>query len=268
MLKADKGQAVAIRFKTAEQVERMRRAGGVVRGVLERLAEMAAPGVTTRELDAEAERLCLAAGAESLFKGVPGRGKAGPFPGCICASLNEQVVHGIPSDRVIRPGDVVSVDFGVKLGGWCGDAAETFVIGDVPADVRRLVEVTRNSLAIVIEMARPGEKWSNVARAMQGYIEGEGFSVVREFVGHGIGSEMWEEPKVPNFVSRELELCDIVLQEGMVLAVEPMVNMGASSVEYEADGWTVVTKDRLPSAHFEHTLAVTGDGVSVLTNRS
>jgi methionyl aminopeptidase len=257
---------VAIRLKTSDQIERMREAGRLVRRVLDSLAEMIAPGMTTKELNAEAERQCHVAGAEALFKGVPGRGGAGPFPGCICASLNEQLVHGIPSDRRIRPGDIISVDFGVKLGGWCGDAAETFVVPKVSEVVQRLVDVTRNSLVVAIEMTHPGEKWSNIARAMQSYIEGEGFSVVREFVGHGIGSEMWEDPKVPNFVSRELEMRDIVLEEGMVLAVEPMVNMGSPCVEYEEDGWTVVTQDRLPSAHFEHTLAVTDTGVSVLTD--
>ena len=243
----------------------MRQAGRIVRRVLNVLTAMAAPGVTTKELDAEAERLCLAAGAECLFKGVPGRGGAGPFPGCICASMNEQVVHGIPSARAIRNGDLVSLDFGVRVDGWCGDAAVTIPVGNVMGETRRLAEVTRHALEIATSMIRPGERWSRVARAMQSYVEGQGYSVVREFVGHGIGSEMWEDPKLPNFVSRELEMHDIVLAKGMVLAVEPMVNMGSPGVEYEADGWTVVTRDRLPSAHFEDTLAVTGSGVRVLT---
>jgi len=245
----------------------MSRAGRIVRLVLDRLGEMIAAGVTTEELDAEAERLCRRSGAQCLFKGVPGRGGAGPFPGNICASLNEEVVHGIPSKRVVREGDIISIDFGVKLDGWCGDAAETFFVGKVDDEVRRLVDVTRNSLAIVVSMCRPGEKWSNIARAIQQYVEGEGFSVVREFVGHGIGSEMHEDPKVPNFVSPELERQDIMLKEGLVLAVEPMVNMGSAAVQYAPDGWTVVTADRLPSAHFEHTLAITADGVRVLTDR-
>ncbi|MDY6913998.1 MAG: type I methionyl aminopeptidase [Planctomycetota bacterium] len=258
---------MAIRLKTDEQIERMRRAGRVVRQVLDRLGEMIAPGMTTEELDAEAERLCLNYGGECLFKGVPGRGGAGPFPGAICVSLNEQVVHGIPSkDTVIRAGDIVSVDFGVKLDNWCGDAAETFLVGKVPDQVRHLVNVTRNSLAIAVRMSRHGEKWSNVAAAMQSYVEDEGFSVVREFVGHGIGAEMHEEPKVPNFVSSELEANDIVLKEGMTLAVEPMVNMGLPAVQYAEDGWTVLTQDHLPSAHFEHTLAITANGVDVLTD--
>ena len=256
---------MAISLKTGEEIERMRKAGRIVRQVLDRLGEMTGPGVTTEELDVEAERLCLAAGGKCLFKGVPGRGKAEPFPGSICVSINEQVVHGMPSKRVIREGDIVSVDFGVELDGWCGDAAETFIVGQVSAEVRRLVEATRNSLMMASEMMLPGRKWSHIARAMQGYIEGEGLSVVREFVGHGIGRRMWEEPKVPNFVSRELESHDIVLAEGMVLAIEPMVNLGSRDVLYAPDGWTVVTRDGRASAHFEHTLAVTAGGADALT---
>ena len=233
--------------------------------VLDRLGEIIGPGVTTKELDAEAERLTLDRGARCLFKDVPGRGSAGPFPASICTSINEQVVHGIPSDRVIRDGDIVSIDFGVELDGWCGDAAETYAIGKVSDDVKRLVDVTRNSVDMVIRMVSPGEKWSNIARAIQGYIEGEGFSVVRDFVGHGIGEDMHEDPKVPNFVSPELQRRDIILTEGLVLAVEPMVNMGSAAVEYAKDEWAVVTKDSMPSAHFEHTLAVTTKGVEVLT---
>ena len=256
---------MAIRLKSPEQIEKMRLAGHIVRQVLDRMGEMAAPGVTTKEMDAEAQRLCEAAGAQCLFKGVPGRGKAGPFPGAICASINEELVHGIPSDRAIKAGDIVSIDFGVRLGGWCGDSAETFIVGEPSSDVVRLVDVTKNVLALAIGMCKPEMKWSHIARAMQEYVEGEGFSVVRDFVGHGIGAEMWEDPKVPNFVSRELEAHDIVLKPGMVIAVEPMVNMGRPAVEYARDGWTVVTRDRLPSAHFEHTLAITDSGVDILT---
>lgn len=259
---------MAIRLKTPKQIEKMRNAGRIVSLVLDRIGEIVAPGMTTKNLDDEAERICHEHGAICLFNGVPGRGKAGPFPGNICASINEQVVHGIPSDRKIVEGDIVSVDFGVELDGWCGDAARTFVVGQIPSDVRRLVDVTRNSLAIACEMCRPGEKWSNIAQAMQDYVEGEGFSVVREFVGHGIGSEMHEEPQLPNFASRELRFRDIILAEGMVLAVEPMVNKGSASVRYASDGWAVVTKDSKPSAHFENTIAITGTGITVLTDGS
>ena len=256
---------MAIKLKTPEEIEKMRRAGRVVHDVLEALGAGAAPGVTTQELNDEAERLTGLAGAECLFKGVPGRYGAGPFPGAACISINEQVVHGIPSDRAIRNGDIVSIDFGVKLDGWCGDAANTFLVGDVDDEVRRLVAVTQNSVAIVLEMARPGVKWSQIARAMQEYIESEGFAVVREFVGHGIGRDMHEEPKVPNFVSPELEARDILLAEGMVLAVEPMVNAGTAGVELAADRWTVLTRDRRPSAHYEHSIAIRADGADVLT---
>jgi methionyl aminopeptidase len=262
-----KGAApVAIKLKRPEQIESMRKAGRIVRLVLDRLGEMIRPGVTTEELNAQAEAICRDKGAECLFKGVPGRHGAGPFPGAVCVSLNEQVVHGIPSGRAVVDGDIVSVDFGAKLNGWCADAAVTFLAGKVAENVRRLVDVTRNALAIAVGMARPGEQWSNIARAVQSYVEGEGFSVVREFVGHGIGSEMHEEPQIPNFVSRELIARDIELREGMTLAVEPMVNMGSPAVECAADGWTVRTKDRLPSAHFEETLAVTSAGSAVLTD--
>jgi len=253
-------------LKTPEEIEKMRRAGKLVHDVLERLGQLAVPGVTTQELNDEAERLTLEAGAECLFKGVPGRFGAGPFPGAACVSLNEQVVHGVPSRRKVSDGDIVSIDFGVRLDGWCGDAADTFLVGDVADEARRLVGVTRNSLAIVFEMVRPGERWSNVARAIQQYVEGEGFSVVREFVGHGIGRKMHEEPKVPNFVSPELEARDIVLREGMVVAVEPMVNAGSPAVEIAPDRWTVLTKDRRPSAHYEHTIAISADGADVLTD--
>ena len=257
---------MAIHYKTPEQIEKMRQAGRVVRQVLARLGQIVAPGVTTEELDVEAERLCHENGAECLFKGVPGRGKAGPYPGNICCSLNDEVVHGIPSaKRVIREGDIVSVDFGVKLNGWCGDAAETYVVGDVGPDVQQLVDVTRNALALAIEMMRPGLGWSAVATAMQAYVEGEGFSVVREFVGHGIGREMHEDPKVPNFPSAELRSRDIELKSGLVLAIEPMVNLGGAQVQMGDDGWTVLTTDSKPSAHFEHMVAMTADGVDVLT---
>lgn len=257
---------MAVRLKTAEQIAEMRPAGRVVRQVLDRLAEKIAPGMTTAELDAEAERICLAHGAACLFKGVPpARPGAEPFPGNICASINEEIVHGIPSSRQVRDGDIVSVDFGVRLGGWCGDAAETSLVGDVPAPVRRLVDVTRNALNIATSMIRPGERWSNVARAIQSYVESEGFSVVEEFVGHGIGRDMHEDPKLQNFVSRELEMRDIVLKEGMVLAVEPMVNLGSKDVAYGPDGWTALARDGKPSAHFEDTIAVTADGPLVLT---
>ena len=242
----------------------MRDAGRLVHQVLAAMAEMAVPGVATAELDSLAERMCNQAGAQCLFKGVPGAG--GPFPGNICCSINEQVVHGIPGPRKIAAGDLVSLDFGVRLHGYCGDAATTLEIG--PVDERRdlLVRTTAETLDIAIRMAGPGVRWSQIAGAMQTCAEDRGFGVVRQFVGHGIGTDMWEDPKLPNFVSPALLKNDIVLREGMVLAVEPMVNMGTPEVRILEDGWTVVTKDAMPSAHFEHMLAVTDDGVDVLTD--
>ena len=252
-------------IKTGEQIELMRQAGRVVRLVLNRMGEMAAPGVSTRELDAEATRLCLANGAQCLFKGVPSGNGSGPFPGAICASINEQVVHGIPTDRKLRDGDIISVDFGVRFNGWCGDAAETFLVGNVAEPVRHLVDATRNSLALAISMVKPGPMWSTVARAIQGYIEGEGFSVARDLTGHGIGREMWESPSVPNYLARGMGRYDFVLREGMTIAIEPMANMGTGAINCLEDGWTVVTADGKPSAHFENTVAVTADGAEILT---
>jgi methionyl aminopeptidase len=256
---------MAIRLKTADQIEKMYASGQIVSEALDRLGEIIAVGMTTEELDAEAQRICHAHGAQCLFKGVPGRGKAGPFPGAICVSINEEVVHGIPSRREIRDGDIVSIDFGVKLAGWCGDAARTFMVGQVDPDVQRLVRVTAQALDLAIEHTRPGGKWSAVARAMQEYVRGQGFSVVEEFVGHGIGQGMHEDPKVPNYVSAELRSRDISLRPGLVIAVEPMVNFGSRAVRLCEDGWTVATADGKPSAHWEHTLAVDEHGVRILT---
>ena len=255
---------MTIQLKSNADIEKLRAAGQVVREVLNRLGEMVSPGVTTEELDAEAKRLCRSHGAQCLFKGVPG--PKGPFPGNICSSINDEVVHGIPSaTRVIREGDIVSVDFGVRLAGWCGDAAETYCCGEVAPSWAHLVAVTRQSLDLAVSMARPGMKWSQVAGALQEYVEGEGLSVVREFVGHGIGREMHEDPKVPNYAGPGIGRMDFELQEGMVLAVEPMVNLGSEAVRVMPDGWTVCTQDGEPSAHFEHMLALTSDGVDVLT---
>ena len=254
---------MAFKLKSKREIELLRDSGHLVHQVLERLSEMAAPGVTTGELDAEAGRMCREAGASCLFHGVPGPG--GPFPGNICCSIDEQVVHGIPGDRVICDGDLVSIDFGVRLNGYCGDAAMTVAVGEASPAKKRLVETTENVLGIAIEMTAPGRRWSDIARAMQACAEDSGYGVVRQYVGHGIGTEMWEDPKVPNFVSAELLRRDIVLREGLVMAVEPMVNMGTADVEVLDDGWTVVTADGQPSAHWEHMLAVTADGVDVLS---
>ncbi len=255
---------MAFTLKSQREIELLRDAGRLVHQVLVEMARAAAPGVVTADLDALAEEICRRNGAECLFKGVPGAG--GPFPGNICCSINDQVVHGIPGGRKIAAGDLVSLDFGVRLRGYCGDAAVTLEIGPVDAQRHLLVETTKECLDIAIRMGAPGVKWSKIAAAMQKCAEDRGFGVVRQFVGHGIGTEMWEDPKLPNFVSPQLLRNDIMLRKGMVLAVEPMVNMGAAEVRILEDGWTVVTKDGKPSAHFEHMLAITDDGVDVLTD--
>jgi methionyl aminopeptidase len=244
----------------------MRQAGAVVAEVLSKLQKIAKPGMTTAYLDGIALQMTAEAGAEALFKGVRNPQARKPFPGAICASINEQVVHGIPSESVVlREGDILSVDFGVRLNGYCGDAALTVPIGEISAEDRRLVEATQETLKIAIAQMRPGVYWSDVARRMQQYAEAAGFSVVRDFVGHGIGTKMHEDPKVPNFVSDELLADDILLAEGMVLAVEPMINAGGYAVRTLGNGWTVVTRDGKCSAHFEHTIAVVKDGCEVLT---
>jgi methionyl aminopeptidase len=206
------------------------------------------------------------AGAEALFKGVRSPVAKNPFPGAICASINEQVVHGIPSkDTKLKEGDILSIDFGVRLNGYCADAAVTIAIGGISEDRRRLMDVTKHVLDIAIERSAPAVRWSQVAAEMQRYAESAGFSVVKDFVGHGIGRKMHEEPRVPNFVSDELLANDIILAEGMVLAVEPMINAGTSAVRTLKNGWTVVTRDGKSSAHFEHTIVILKNGCEILT---
>lgn len=259
---------MAITLRSSREIELMRKAGVVVAEVLSKLKEMAVAGVSTAELDKAAAEMTANAQAQPLFRGVRNPGAKIPFPGVICASMNEQVVHGIPSDNVkLREGDLLSIDFGVRLHGYCGDAAVTVAIGEVTDENRRLIDITRQVLETATDEAAPGIRWSSIAGKMQRLAESAGFSVVREFVGHGIGVEMHEEPRVPNFVSDELLADDIILAEGMVLAVEPMINSGTKDVRTLKDGWTVVTKDGNCSAHFEHTIAITEDGCEVLTVR-
>ncbi len=254
-------------LKTAAEIEKMRRAGRVVHQVLSRVREMTRPGISTAELNAEAERMICDAGAEALFRGVRNRQAKFPFPAALCTSVNEQVVHGIPTETPLNEGDVVSVDCGVRLDGYCGDSATTIAVGQVAPDVERLLQVTTRALRIAVERIRPKRWWSDVAAAMQAEVEAAGFSVVREFVGHGIGKGMHEEPKVPNYVDPRDRRQDFLLLEGMTLAVEPMVNMGTAKVEFgDATGWPVVTQDGKYAAHFEHTIAVTAAGADVLTD--
>lgn len=257
---------MAIKLKSRREIELMRQAGSLVARVLSKLIEISKPEVTTAYLDEVALEMTAQAGAVPLFKGVRNPCGKAPFPGAICASLNEQVVHGIPSETVkLKDGDILSVDFGIKLNGYCGDAAVTFGIGRIAEDKQKLIDVTKAVLDIAIARAAPSVKWSTIARLMQRHAEAAGFSVVTEFVGHGIGTGMHEEPKVPNFVSDELLADDIILDKGMVLAVEPMINSGTPATRILKDGWTVVTKDQKCSAHFEHTIAIVSNGCEVLT---
>ena len=249
-------------LKSPREIGLMREAGKLVAEALRLCRELAKPGTKTIELDQAVEALYASRGALPLFKGYPGRV---PFPAVTCLSLNEQVVHGIPGQRVIREGDLLKIDTACKLNGWCADAAVTLMIGEVSSEKRRLVEVGEQVLkTAMVEMGRR-RKWSEVAREMQRVAESAGFSVVTQYVGHGIGRVMHENPQVPNFVNRDLLKHDFKLDEGLVLAVEPMVNMGRGDTDTLRDHWTVVTRDGLPSVHVEHTLAVTREGVYVVT---
>jgi methionyl aminopeptidase len=237
----------------------MRAAGRLVGEVLTALSAKVVPGVTTAELDEVAERLITSAGAVPAFKGYHG------YPASICASINDEVIHGIPSGRrVLVEGDIISIDVGASLDGYFGDSAVTLAVGHVSEEAATLLRVTEEALYKAIDKARPGARVSDIGHAVQQHVESYGFSVVREFVGHGIGQRMHEEPQVPNYgdPGRGPRLA-----EGMVLAIEPMVNAGKPAVKVLADGWTAVTRDKSLSAHFEHTVAVTADGPWVLTSR-
>ena len=249
-------------LKSPRELALMRAAGRLVAEALRVCRAMANPGVKTAEIDRAVEELYAARGAVPLFKGYPGKV---PFPAVTCLSLNEQVVHGIPGPRVLREGDLLKVDTACKLDGWCADAAVTLPVGSVSPAKRRLIEVAEQVLrTAMVELGRR-RWWSEVAGQMQRVAESAGFSVVTQYVGHGIGRIMHENPQVPNFVSREIKKHDFRLEEGLVLAVEPMVNMGRAETDVLRDHWTVVTRDGLPSAHVEHTLALTKEGVLVVT---
>lgn len=251
-----------ISLKSSREIALMREAGKVVAQALDLARQMVRPGVKTIEIDRAVEDFFAQQGVVPLFKGVPGKV---PFPAVICISINEQVVHGIPGDRVIEAGDIVSIDTGCKLNGWCGDSATTIPVEPIGPDVRRLLDVAEESLNIAIREVGQQRRWSQVARIMEEYVKKEGFSLVEKFVGHGIGREMHEEPQVPNFVGPDLLKNDFWLEEGLTLAIEPMVNMGTKQVRLLKDHWTVVTRDNKPSAHFEHAVAITADGPLVLT---
>jgi methionyl aminopeptidase len=244
--------------KSPAELEKMRAASQLVAQVLEALAAMVEPGISTADLDAEAERRVRAAGAEPAFKGYRG------YPATLCASANEQVIHGIPNRTPLKAGDIISLDMGVKLAGYYGDSAVTVAVGPVSEDAKRLLRVTQEALDRGIAQVRVGARVSDIGHAIQKHVEAHGFSVVREFVGHGIGASLHEEPQIANYgePGRGPRLA-----EGMTLAIEPMVNMGKPAVKVLSDGWTAVTKDGSLSAHFEHTVAVTANGPEILSAR-
>ena len=245
--------------RSAAELEKMRAAGRLVGEVLTEMTARVAPGVTTAALDEIAEEMIRDAGAIPAFKGYHG------YPATICASINEEVIHGIPSGRrILNEGDVVSIDVGASLDGYYGDSAVTLPVGAVSEQAATLLRVTEESLYRAIERVRVGGRISDIGHAVQHHVEAYGFSVVREFVGHGIGQRMHEEPQVPNYGEPGR---GPRLTEGMVLAIEPMVNAGKAAVKVLADGWTAVTRDGSLSAHFEHTVAVTADGPWILTAR-
>lgn len=252
-----------ISFKTEREIYAMRKAGLLVWCAHQVVAKTIRPGLTTRELDAAMDNFFMANGAIPCFKGVPG---AIPYPAASCISINEQVVHAIPNDRKIEEGDIVSVDTGCKIDGWCGDAADTYLVGTVDRESKRLVDVTREALNIAIERLGHAKYWSDIARQMERYVKKSGFSVVEVFVGHGIGRNMHEEPQVPNYVySSFLRHGDFPIRPGLCIAVEPMVNAGTKRVCQGSDGWAILTGDGKRSAHIEHSIGILKSGPMVLT---
>ncbi|MGZ3708210.1 MAG: type I methionyl aminopeptidase [Bdellovibrionota bacterium] len=246
-----------ISLKSDRELEQMRKACSSVARILDEMCKMAAPGMSTGELDRFGESRCKDLGVKPAFKGYNG------FPATVCISVNDEVVHGIPSKkRVLKDGDIVGLDFGVIYDGWYGDSAKTVAVGKITENARKLVEVTEESLRRGIAQCREGNRLFDIGHAVQNYVEGFGFSVVREFVGHGIGRALHEEPQVPNYGPKGKGL---VLKAGMVLAIEPMINAGSHEVKVLSDGWTAVTVDHSLSAHFEHTVAITAKGPEVLT---
>ncbi len=250
---------MAVVIKSASEIDKMRRAGKVVREVLELVRSLAKPGVTTMDLENAAEQRIRHLGAKPAFKGYHG------FPAVLCTSINQEVVHGIPSaKRKLKEGDIVSVDCGAIIDGYFGDAAITVPVGEkVDPVTQKLLRVTQSSLEAGIAAVRPGAHLGDIGAAVQKVVEDAGFSVVVDFVGHGIGTQMHEDPQVPNYGERGQGM---KLKTGMVIAIEPMVNVGSPDVKVLADGWTAVTSDGSMSAHFEHTVAVTDEGARILTD--
>lgn len=256
-----------IQLKSEREIRLMRRSGLAVWKAHQIAGAMVRPGATTREIDAAVAAYFRKRGATPLFLGYPNHEKGKPaFPAVTCMSKNEAVVHGIPDDTPLREGDILSLDTGVRLGGWCGDAAFTYRVGEVSAEVARLLDCTQAVLDLAFDLLHVKTRWSQVASTMERYVKDHGFSSVENFVGHGVGRKMHEDPQVPNFVSRSLRgRGDFRIEPGLVIAVEPMVNMGSKQVKLLRDHWTQVTVDGKPSAHFEHTIAITKDGPRRLT---
>ncbi|MEA4926709.1 MAG: type I methionyl aminopeptidase [Syntrophomonadaceae bacterium] len=251
-----------INIKTPGEIDKMRKSGRVVAQVLQILREEIKPGVTTGRLNSIAEEEAKKRNATTVFKNYPHPKGMLPFPGAICTSVNEEVVHGIPGKRVLQEGDIISIDFGVIVDGFAGDAAITVAVGEVDPQVKNLIRVTEAALMKGIDQAQVGNRLGNVSHAIQEYVEKAGFSVVRDYVGHGIGRNMHEAPPVPNYGKADR---GPALKAGMTLAIEPMVNLGTYSVFTKGDEWTVVTRDGKHSAHFEHSIAIRDQGPEILT---
>lgn len=249
--------------KTPEEIKQMRAAGLMLWEAHQEAAGLISPGVSTGELDAAVDSFLASKKATPLFKGVPGRV---PYPAATCISVNEQVVHGIPGPRKLQEGDIVGIDIGVRLGGWCADAAVTYAVGRIAPEARRLMDVTESVLRQAIAGLGRHSKWSRVAAEMGETVAAAGFSYAAGLFGHGIGREMWEDPQVPNHWTREMErFADFEIRPGLVICVEPMVNAGGRAVKCLSDHWTVATRDGSLSAHYEHTIAITENGPMVLT---
>jgi methionyl aminopeptidase len=252
--------------KSPREIGQMRRAGRVVAEVLALMESELRPGISTHELDRVAEDHILRAGAVPSFKGYLGSGRYGrgphAFPASTCISIDAEVVHGIPGNRLIREGQLVSVDVGAIVDGWHGDAARTFIVGDAPDETRRLVEATRLAMMAGIAAAVPGNRLGDISAAVEDVAGPHGYGIVRQFVGHGIGTEMHQDPQVPNYRTGH---AGPELLPGLCLAIEPMFTLGGASVRVQPDGWTVVTVDGSLAAHFEHTIAITADGPEILT---
>jgi methionyl aminopeptidase len=250
--------------KSSAELEKMRRAGLLVWEILRELAGMVREGVSTLDLETVAEKRIRDAGARPAFKGYYSAAAGNKYGFVLCTSVNDEIVHGMPSaKRTLRKGDIVSIDTGVELNGYYGDSAITVAVGEIDESVKRLLKVTEESLELAIDKARPGNRLFDICGSVEKHVLANGFSIVREFVGHGIGTQLHEEPQVPNYIDRKNE--NPRLKEGMVLAIEPMVNAGKADSRVLSDRWTAVTRDGSYSAHFEHCVAVTANGPWVLT---